>query len=305
MKTGKSTFGSRLPKSLFLNFENGINALSGIRAVPILRWGDFKKVLSQLKKEQAREMYDSIVVDTSDIAFNLCEQYICQQNNVESIRDIPWGAGFGLVKQEFQECFRQLALLGYGILFIAHSKEVPTEYTDADGNPISQIRPRLSSGAVEVINGMVDIIAALRVNMKPDGTSERYLLTRATPRVFAGSRYAYLSPKIDFGVNGYNELVNAIGDAIDKAAELDGANVVEHAEVMQVTRRPFEDTMEEAKYLWINYLDIEDIEQKEYRHNILKEIVRKVFGNANFKISSATPGQQDLVELFIDEVKNL
>lgn len=77
MKTGKSTFGSQLPRSLFLNFEQGTNALAGIRSVPILRWGDFKKVLTQLRKPQAREMYDSIVVDTASIAWQLCEKYIC------------------------------------------------------------------------------------------------------------------------------------------------------------------------------------------------------------------------------------
>lgn len=91
LKTGKSTFGSQLPRSLFLNFEQGTNALAGIRSVPILRWTDFKKVLTQLRKPQAREMYDSIVVDTASIAWQLCEKYICQREGVESIRDVPWG----------------------------------------------------------------------------------------------------------------------------------------------------------------------------------------------------------------------
>lgn len=91
MKVGKSTFGSQLPRSLFLNFEQGTNALAGVRSVPILRWGDFKKVLAQLRKPQAREMYDTVVVDTATIAWQLCERYICQREGVESIRDIPWG----------------------------------------------------------------------------------------------------------------------------------------------------------------------------------------------------------------------
>lgn len=91
MKVGKSTFGSQLPRSLFLNFEQGTNALAGVRSAPILRWGDFKKVLTQLRKPQAREMYDTVVVDTATIAWQLCERYICQREGVESIRDIPWG----------------------------------------------------------------------------------------------------------------------------------------------------------------------------------------------------------------------
>ena len=90
-KTGKCTFGSQLPRSLFLNFEQGTNALAGIRSVPIMRWTDAKKVLTQLRKPQAKEMYDSIVVDTASIAWQLCERYICQREGTETIRDIAWG----------------------------------------------------------------------------------------------------------------------------------------------------------------------------------------------------------------------
>ena len=37
----------------------------------------------------------------------------------------------------------------------------------------------------------------------------------------------------------------------------------------------------------------------------MKSVVGKVFGNTNFKLSQAIPQQQDLVELFIDEMKDL
>ena len=75
-KTGKSTFGSQLPRALFMNFEQGTNALAGIRSMPIMKWTDAKKVLSELRQPKAREMYDSIVVDTASIAWQLCEKYI-------------------------------------------------------------------------------------------------------------------------------------------------------------------------------------------------------------------------------------
>ena len=83
MKTGKSTFGSKLPRALFLKFEEGTNALDGIRGVPIISWADVKDVLISLRKPQAKEMYDTIVVDTAGLAFSLCERFICQQNQVE------------------------------------------------------------------------------------------------------------------------------------------------------------------------------------------------------------------------------
>ena len=302
-KTGKSTFGSQLPRSLFLNFEQGTNALAGIRSVPILRWTDFKKVLSQLRKPQAREMYDSIVVDTASIAWQLCEQYICQREGVDTIRDVPWGQGWGMVKTEFSECWREITLLGFGILFIAHSKEKPTEMKDEEGNSISAVAPDLPNNAYTIINGIVDIIGYLQVQMNQDGTSERYLYTRSTPTVFAGSRYQYLAPKIKFG---YNELVEAIGDAIDMAVERDGAQVTDHTEFVQVKARPFAEIMDEAKAIWGAFLDKATTEEEKEQHlKIIKDVIRRVFGTEEFKLSQAVPSQGDLVELFIDEMKNL
>ena len=302
-KTGKSTFGSQLPRALFMNFEQGTNALAGIRSAPILRWTDAKKVLTQLRKPQAKEMYDSIVVDTASIAWQLCEKYICQRENVDSIRDVPWGQGWNMLKTEFSEFWREITLLGFGILFIAHSKDKPTEMRDEDGNAITAVCPDLPNQAYTIINSIVDIIGYLQVQMNPDGTSERYLYTRSTPTVFAGSRYPYLAPKIKFG---YQELVDAIGDAIDKAVELDGAQVTDHTEIAQIKDRPFPEVMTEARTVWSSYLDsAKNDEEKDQHLMIMKDIIKKVFGSEEFKLSQAVPSQSSLVEYFIDEVKQL
>jgi len=303
VKTGKSTFGSQLPRSLFLNFEQGTNALAGIRSVPILRWGDFKKVLSQLRKPQAREMYDSIVVDTASIAWQLCEKYVCQREGVDSIRDIPWGQGWGMLRNEFSECWREITLLGFGILFIAHSKDKPTEMRDEDGNEITAVAPDLPNQCYTIINSIVDIIGYLQVQMNNDGTSERFLYTRSTPTVFAGSRYQYLAPKIKFG---YKELVDAIGDAIDKAVELDGAEVTDHTEIAQIKARPFQEVINDAKEVWMAYLDAATTEEEKEQHlNVMKDVIRRIFGSEDFKLSAAVPSQSDLVELFVDEMREL
>ena len=302
-KTGKSTFGSQLPRALFMNFEQGTNALAGIRSQPILRWTDAKKVLTQLRKPQAKEMYDTIVVDTASIAWQLCEKYICQRENVESIRDVPWGQGWNMLKQEFSEFWREITLLGFGILFIAHSKEKPTEMRDEDGEAITAVCPDLPNQCYTIINSIVDIIGYLQVQMNPDGTSERYLYTRSTPTVFAGSRYQYLKAKIPFG---YTELVNAIGDAIDMAVEKDGAEVTDHTEIAQIKDRPFAEVMQEAKEVWGKYLNMAtDAESKDQHLAIMKDIIKRVFGTEDFKISQAVPSQSSLVEYFIDEVKQL
>ena len=207
-----------------------------------------------------------------------------------------------MLKQEFSEFWREITLLGFGILFIAHSKDKPTEMRNEDGEAITAVCPDLPNQCYTIINSIVDIIGYLQVQMNPDGTSERYLYTRSTPYVFAGSRYQYLAPKIKFG---YNELVNAIGDAIDMAVEKDGAQVTDHTEIAPAMRtRPFNETMEEAKSVWQTYIgNAVDGDDKEQRLRQMKDIVRSVFGNEDFKLSTAVTSQQDLVELFISEMK--
>lgn len=247
-------------------------------------------------------MYDSIVVDTASIAWQLCEKYICQREGQESIRDIAWGQGWNMLKTEFSEFWREITLLGFGILFIAHSKEKPTEMRDEDGNAITAVAPDLPNQAYTIINSIVDIIGYLQVQMNPDGSSERFLYTRSTPTIFAGSRYQYLKPKIKFG---YQELVDAIGDAIDEAVEKDGAEVTDHTEIAQIKDRPFTEVMGEAKEIWIKYLDVGSDEERDQRLMIMKDVIKKVFGTDEFKLSQAVPSQSSLVEYFIDEMKQL
>ena len=56
----------------------------------------------------------------------------------------------------------------------------------------------------------------------------------------------------------------------------------------------------------MNYLnEAATEEEKDQRLNIMKDIVRKVFGSEEFKLSQAVPSQADLLELFITEMKDM
>lgn len=57
---GKTTTASKFPKSLLLATEKGYNALPGVMAQPINSWGDFRKVLKQLKKEEVKDKFDTV-----------------------------------------------------------------------------------------------------------------------------------------------------------------------------------------------------------------------------------------------------
>ena len=90
-KVGKTSFAAKIPDSLLLAFEIGYHAIPGLKAVDIDKWATFKLVLKQLEKPDAKKMYKSVIIDTATIAYDYCEQYICMQNGVDRIGDIPYG----------------------------------------------------------------------------------------------------------------------------------------------------------------------------------------------------------------------
>lgn len=90
-KLGKTLQATKFPKPFYLRFEQGINAISGLPYAPLTKWSDFKKVRKQLTDpktlDKAKEMYNTIIVDTLDVAIKWCDKYVCGMQGVERLND--------------------------------------------------------------------------------------------------------------------------------------------------------------------------------------------------------------------------
>ena len=293
-KVGKTSLACQFPKNLLLGFEHGWNAIGGAKAVDITKWTDFKLVLRQLEKPEAKAMYDTITIDTVGIAWDSCEQYICAQNGVQKISDIPWGGGYSSCKKEFESCLRKITQLGYGLVIIAHvEKRIEKR---ADDSEIEILGPAIPKRAYEIVNQLVDIIGYIDVTWDEEGNSERWLYTRKTPTVMAGSRFKYLAPKIKFG---YQELVDAISEAIEKSEKLDGAVVVDKQQTIIEDKLSYSEIRSEANELWKKLIDL-DVENSKV---ILKK-VEMVFGKP-MKLSEITEDQVDLFNLVLLDMRDM
>ena len=293
-KSGKTTLSSKFPKNLLLAFEKGYNAIDNIYAQDINRWSDFKQVLRQLEKPEARQRYDTITIDTATIAYDMCEQYVCAQNGVQTIRDIPWGQGWGLVKKEFESCLRKITMLGYGLVLISHIETRKEKISD--DSEIEILAPSMPKRCYEVVNQIVDIIGYISTEWDENGESHRYLYTRATPTVMAGSRFKYLAPKIPLG---YNELVEAINEAIDEQKERDGAVVVDKVEKKIEEEINFDEIKAEAATLWGNLTGKDPANAEK----ILKK-VEMIFGR-KMRLSEITEDQKDLMALVVMDMREM
>ena len=293
-KVGKTSLACQFPKNLLLGFEHGWNAISGVKAVDIKKWTDFKMILRQLEKPEAQEEYNTVTIDTVGIAWDLCEQYICAQHGVQTIGDIPWGGGYSAAKKEFETCLRKITQLGYGLVIIAHvDKRIEKR---ADDSEVEILGPAIPKRAYDVVNQLVDIIGYIDISWDEEGNAERWLYTRKTPTVMAGSRFKYLAPKIKFG---YQELVDAIVEAIEESEKLDGAKVVDKTEQKIEQELDFEAIRDEASKLWAKLVN-EDAENAE---KILKK-VEMIFGR-KIKLSEITEDQKDLFNLVLLDMRDM
>lgn len=275
-------------------FEKGYNAIGGAKPVDIMKWSDFKLVLRQLEKPEARQLYDTVTIDTVGLAWDMCEQFTCAQNGVQKIGDIPWGGGYSACKKEFESCLRKITQLGFGLVVIAHVDK-RTEKR-ADDSEVEILGPAIPKRAYEIVNQLVDIIGYIDVSWDEEGNSERWLYTRKTPTVMAGSRFKYLAPKIRFG---YQELVNAISEAIDKSEKLDGAVVVETIEQKIEETLDYKAIRAEASELWQKL-----VAQDEENAAIILKKVEMIFGRP-MKLSEITEDQVDLFNLALMDMREM
>ena len=293
-KVGKTSLACQFPKNLLLAFEKGYNAIGGAKPVDIMKWSDFKLVLRQLEKPEARQLYDTVTIDTVGLAWDMCEQFTCAQNGVQKIGDIPWGGGYSACKKEFESCLRKITQLGFGLVVIAHVDK-RTEKR-ADDSEVEILGPAIPKRAYEIVNQLVDIIGYIDVSWDEEGNSERWLYTRKTPTVMAGSRFKYLAPKIKFG---YQELVTAISEAIDKSEKLDGAVVVETIEQRIEESLDYKTIRAEASELWQKL-----VAQDEENATIILKKVEMIFGRP-MKLSEITEDQVDLFNLVLLDMKDM
>ena len=123
---------------------------------------------------------------------------------------------------------------------------------------------------------------------------------RQTPRFVAGSRFKYTPDSIEFN---YNNLVNAISDAIDKqAAEYDNQFVTDDSTTTESIQPPdFDELMDQFNTL------VEKIQNAtgaafgtSWAPRIV-EITDKYLGKGK-KVSDATPKQVEQLELIVNEL---
>lgn len=279
-------------------------------AQPINNWSEFRQVLTQLNTDDAKKRFETIIIDTADIAYDYCSKYVCNNNDADTVSDIPFGKGYGMIEKEFDECLRKIVQLGYGLVVISH--ETDKTFTNEGGQQYNKIVPTLDKRANNVIARMCDIIGYTRSVPTADGGEKVVMFMRGTSRYEAGSRFKYTPDYIDLS---YQNLVKAIGDAIDKQMEEDGQEYFTDVRVninQASAELDFDELFSEFNNIVVNIPGSTDKtgETEEGKHfrefwaPRISHIVEKYLGKGK-TVAKATRDQAEALSLIILDLKDL
>lgn len=309
-RTGKTMVASQLfpGRTLLIATEKGYNAIGGIRKVDIDSWNDFRSVVIQLtskkKKEAARKMYDCVVVDVADRLPNLCNQYICQQMDVDNLADVAYGGGYSALNKEFDSQINKLALSGYCVVLICHdetktfNQKKPDEY--------EMIVPKNTfSKAGNCLKDIPDFI----IYLEPQGVDEEGHVKLSVghtalhaEKFFAGGRFPECQERIEpFTADN---LKDAIKQACIKRAKTLGVACVDY-EVVQNK----DNEEKESKKLTIK--ELQDMISPVFKALVTNGFVENVtaitdrFLGEGRKVSSATEAEKEKLQFIYDKLIDL
>ena len=289
---GKTLQATRMKKPLYLPFEKGLNAISGVPHVPINSWADFKKWNKQLTSVgsvgKARELYSTIIFDEVEASAKYCQKYINSVYGVSRLKD--GNEGFGLWKEyetEYWTEINQLTGAGYTVIFIAHKTE----------NKNGLTLPKGDKRALEPIIDNCDIVVYLESNGVDEDKkvikSSGYLAQ--TDTYFARSRFDYIDTYIkEFTAEN---LEDAIVQAIQRQEEAEGVKAVS----FQEQKTTFESEVLDYDQLMTNIGTIGEKFINSDNVTQLVEIVEKYLGKGK-KVSECTKLQVEVMSVIYDDL---
>lgn len=308
-KVGKTTTASKFEKNLIFGFEKGYSALPNIYAVPVNTWSEALSYQNQLLQDakdvqkgkekdpnsNIETQFATITIDTADLAYEACETYICNQQGIDSINQLPYGQGWKLIRKEFDTFFRRFVNAGYGLVIISHDKIATV--TDDNGKDYQKITPTLESTPWKIINRLCDIIGYVKsVSLMDENgkeTHQSYLFMRGTSQFIAGSRFKYTPDVIKFS---YEDLVKAINDAIDQEGK-ENNNAITDERVNYESEKLNFDTLHQQTIDLIESL----INKNENSYEIIKSIIENRLG-AGQLLQNATKKQIEQIYLIYNDL---
>jgi len=183
----------------------------------IRSWDEFLEVCAYIEEHKPKVFGDgtpirTIVIDTGELLFKMCHDYICTTLGVSSMSDLDWGKGWSALADEFQRVMAKISRWPYGFIFVCHSKELTIKSKAAS---VDRIQPAIMTTGYRVIHALCDIILYAYMDEIPELDpetkevtgriiEERVLQCQPKNNLVAGDRTGRLPKQIPLD---YDELI--------------------------------------------------------------------------------------------------
>ena len=308
-KCGKSTFASKSDKPLFISTEPGLGLLSGIKSVPCNTWSEFKQVLKQLKSDEAKAMYKTIVIDTIGNLWEQCAKFVwLQKNDGSDLSDYTIGMQQNKAMAEFSTGLMDIAKEGYTMIMICHNvaKDVPNELGFKYGTEIIIDLPKRPRN---FIFGLCDLLINVITEPSENGGPDKSImyLRQATHngiKVEAGGRYPDIVEKAPFNYETLIKLVEEEDKKMaDRGADMTGTKTGVQETIQDPSDRDWKDVVKEVNATLKKITEVANGGNPKVSAQA-KSIIASYLGENN-KITEASESQKELVEAALVELKLL
>ncbi len=130
-KVGKTTMLSNLDDCLIIDTEKGSRMIEGYIQEVNTR-DELIETLIAIK-ESKEVKYKYIAIDTIDKIAEWAERRVCEEEGVNSIADLAFGKGYGLVREKVAKTISHFKEVAEHLIIIGHRK---VAYAVTEGNPI-------------------------------------------------------------------------------------------------------------------------------------------------------------------------
>jgi len=186
-KSGKTTLASYFPRPVFLKTERGTQALS-VWSIPqdpkevLETWTEVGEAVELLKAE-AKDKYDTVIIDTLDELFAMLIRQVAKDHGVEHISKLAYGQGWEEAKVRMKKLLEAI-YQDFGVVLICHAKSVEES---RGAVKINRVVPSLSGSMRDVILGWVDhtIYLEVRNEQTVEGEEGREEVTGSVRRHWA------------------------------------------------------------------------------------------------------------------------
>lgn len=205
-KVGKSTFGAGIPDAIFVQTEEGLDALD-VHAFPLAKkYNDVLNALRELAREE--HPYKAVVLDSLDWLEPIIWETVCSDHGVPGIEQVGGGYGKGYTEAlgYWSKLLEALDYLrderGMTVVLIAHDEVRKMEPVDGEAYDYAALK--LHRKAAARVQEWADVIGYARtrtvVKSADAGfgkkhrraiapTDERELVVGQNPAYVTGNRY--------------------------------------------------------------------------------------------------------------------